>query len=239
MIRSIRSVRTLTVLLVAAGLGVSAGTASAAVTFSGTGWNPEVNAFASGDAEFSIAGDTLTVILTNTTAPRTTAQGNAMTGVIFDIAGGAPSLALTGTAMTAGSLLWTSKFASTGSASLHGSWTSNLGVSPLGMYGAATTGFGGAFHGGSISIGNGGPNHGIVAAGTFDGTNVSFGGGLYPFIQNSLTLTFSGASGINESQIANVLLLFGTDGTGIVETPAPGAAVLAAMGGLVALRRRR
>ncbi|HRJ48955.1 MAG: hypothetical protein KF787_04265 [Phycisphaeraceae bacterium] len=238
MLRSIRSTRVFAAALFAA-TGLGAGTATAAVTFSGTGLNPEVNAFASGDAEFSIAGDILTIILTNTTAPRTTAQGNAMTGVAFDITGGAPSLALTSTAMTAGSLLWTSKFASTGAASLNGSWTSVLGASPLGMYGAATTGFGGAFHGGSISLGSGGPNHGIVAAGTFDGTNVAFGGALFPFIQNSLTLTFSGASGISESQIANVLLLFGTDGQGIVETPAPGAAVLAAMGGLVALRRRR
>jgi len=215
-------------------------TTQASVEFTGSGLNPEVNANASGSALFTITGNTLTVVLTNTTAPRTTAQGNALTGVVFDITGGSPVLALSGIALTSGSDIWTSKFAANTSDPLAGSWTSVLGASPLAAYGAATTGFSGAFNGGSISLGNSGPNYGIVANDTFDGTNVAFGGSQFPFIQRSLTLTFTGANGVSESQLANVRILFGTDGTGVITTvPAPGALALLALSGAVAMRRRR
>lgn len=214
--------------------------ALASVEFTGSGNNPEVNATASGSALFSISGNSLTIVLTNTTAPRTTAQGNAMTGVVFDILGGSPLLSLSSIALASGSDIWTSKFASNTSDPLAGSWTSVLGSTPLAAYGAATTGFGGAFHGGSITLGNSSPNYGIVAASTFNGTNVSFGGSQFPFIQKSLMLTFTGASGISESQIANVRLLFGTDGTGVITTvPTPGALALLALAGVVGARRRR
>ncbi len=211
--------------------------AQASVLFSYSGFNPEGNANVSGSAMFTISGDILTLVLTNTTLPRTTSQGNAMTGVTFDIGGGSPVLALTSTALTAGSNFWTSKFATNNASALNGSWTNVLGASPLGEYGVATTGFNGRFQGGSIGLGNAAPNYGIVAAGTFDGTNVSFGGSQFPFVQNSLTFTFTGVSGFTEAQISNVKLLFGTDGTGII--PAPGSLALISLGGLVAARRRR
>lgn len=221
-------------------LALASGAAQAAVTFTGSGNNPETGQTATGSALFSVSGNLLTVVLTNTTAPRTTAQGNALTGVSFDIDGTGPSLSLSSTALTAGSLLWTSKTTSTSSTNLNGSWTSVLGGSPLGEYGASTSGFGSRFNGGSISLGNAGPNYGVVAAGTFDGTNVSFGGSQFPFIQNSITLTFSGASGLAESKIGNVKLLFGTDGTGVVTTvPAPAAVALSGISSLALLRRRR
>lgn len=231
-----------TLALTASAVGLFIGTSAlASVTFSGTGLNPEASANASGSAKFTISGNILTVVLTNTTSPRSTAQGNAMTGVTFDINPGSPALTLTGTAMSAGSTFWTSKTTSSNSASLDGSWTSVLGGSPLGEYGVATTGFNGRFNGGSISMGNAAPNYGIVAAGTFDGTNVAFGGSQFPFIQGSMTFTFSGASGISESQIANVKLLFGTDGTGVIQTsiPSPGSVALLGFGAALASRRRR
>ncbi|MBS0188778.1 MAG: PEP-CTERM sorting domain-containing protein [Planctomycetes bacterium] len=222
-----------------AATGVAA-SAHAAVTFTGTGFNPEGSAIVSGSAKFSVSGNTLTLVLTNTSLPRTTAQGNALTGVAFSFAGGSPSLTMTSIAMTGGSLLWTSKTASSAVASLTGSWTTTLGATPLGAYGAATTGFAGGFNGGSIALGNASPNYGIVAAGTFDGSNVSFGGAQFPFVQNSLTLTFTGVNGFNESQINSVKLLFGTDGTGVIQAiPSPGSLALVGLGGLVAARRRR
>ena len=212
----------------------------ASVLFSGSGFNPEAGTNAAGSAMFTISGNTLTLVLTNTTLPRTTAQGNAMTGVTFDIGGGSPVLTLTSTALTSGSDFWTSKTATNNAAALNGSWTSVLGASPLGEYGVATTGFNGRFNGGSIGLGNAAPNYGIVAAGTFDGTNVSFGGSQFPFVQNSMTFTFTGVSGFTEAQISNVKLLFGTDGTGIITAiPSPGSLALIGLGGLVAARRRR
>lgn len=222
-------------------LALAGSVASAAVTFTGSGNNPEVNATASGSAQFTISGNTLTIVLTNTTTPRSNAQGNAMTGVTFDINPGAPLLNLTLVALTAGSVIWTSETAFNTSDPLSGSWTNVLGASPLGEYGASTSGFNGRFNGGSITRGNSGPNYGIVSAGTFDGTNVVFGGSQFPFIQTSLTLTFTGVNGVSESQISNVNLLFGTDGTGVVvaRVPTPGSLALLGLGGLMATRRRR
>ncbi len=214
----------------------------ATIIFSGSGNNPEVGATASGSAAFSIAGNTLTLVLKNLTSPRTTAQGNAMTGVAFDINMANPVLGFATTALTAGSQIWTSELLSNTSDPLAGSWTDVLGASPLAAYGVATTGFNGRFSGGSLSLGNASPNYGIVAANTFDGTNVSFGGSQFPFIQDSMTFTFTGVMGISESQIKNVKLLFGTDGTGIVPAvPEPSLVFLMGLGAIAThsvIRRR-
>lgn len=224
----------------AASLAIGFGV-QAAVTFSGSGLNPEIGANASGSAMFTISGNNLTLVLTNTTLPRSTAQGAAMTGVTFNLNSGSPALTLTSTAVTAGGTYWTSKTTQAAPPSLNGSWTSAVVSNAQHQYGVATTGFNGWFNGGSISLGNAAPNYGIVAAGTFDGTNVAFGGSQFPFVQNSMTFTFSGVSGISESQITNVKLLFGTDGSGIIQAnvPAPGALAVTGLGGLLALRRRR
>lgn len=227
---------------------ILAGRTPAATIFSGSGNNPEASATASGTASFSISGDTLTLVLTNTTSPRTTAQGNALTGVAFDVDSASPVLSLAGTALDGASRIWTSELASNTSDPLAGSWTNVLGATPLAAYGIATTGFNGRFNGGSISLGNSSPNYGIVAAGTFDGTNVAFGGSQFPFIQNAMAFTFTGLTGISESQIANVKLLFGTDGTGIITTtttttpvpePVTSVLTLGAVVGLAYARARR
>ena len=216
----------------------------ASMIFIGSGNNPEVSANASGSAAFTISGSTLTVVLKNTTSPRTTAQGNAMSGVTFDVNTTSPTLTLNSTALTVGSAIWTSETSSNTSDPLAGSWTTTLGATPLGEYGVATTGFNNRFNGGSISLGNAGPDYGIVAANTFDGTNVVFGGSQFPFIQDSLTFTFNitNGAGLTEGQIANVKLLFGTDGTGIVPgnpVPEPATLLLAASAFLIGVARFR
>lgn len=225
-----------------AAIALFAGAANATVTFSGFGPNPEIGGGnAQGTAAFTVSGNVLTVVLTNTTAPRTAAQGNALTGVAFDINGPGVTLTLSSISLTAGSSIWTSQTASNTSDPLAGSWTSVLGNNPLNKYGAATTGFGGRFNGGSISLGNSSPNYGVVAAGTFTGSPVSFGGSQFPFIQNSITLTFTGVAGVSESMIKDVDILFGTDGTGIVKTqvPGPGAMAMLLPGGAMLVRRKR
>jgi hypothetical protein len=230
-------------LLVAAASAGGAMSSQAAVLFSGTVFNPEAATNASGSALFQISGNILTVTLNNTTSPRTTAQGNALTGVAFDIVGVVPmpTLVLTSTALGSGAQLWTSKTAFVNSSNINGSWTNVLGSSPLANFGAASTGFAGAFNGGSIGLGNASPNYGIVAPGTFTGSNsVAFGGSQFPFVQGSLVLTFSGVANANESQIRNVRLLFGTDGTGeITLIPSSGSVALVGLAGLIAGRRRR
>lgn len=220
------------------------GAADAATIFSGSGNNPEVGASASGTATFNISGDTLTIVLKNTTDPRTAEQGNVLSGVAFDLASASPTLSLTGTGLDGASEIWTSETVSNTSDPLAGSWTNVLGGSPLADYGVATTGFNGRFNGGSITLGNAGPNYGIVAANTFDGTNVSFGGSQFPFIQDSMIFTFSGISGVSEAQIENVQILFGTDGTGIItmtKVPEPGMMLVAIglVAGLCCCRSRR
>src|SRR5262245_30857341 len=55
------------------------------VTFTGSGNDLENNHAVSGTASFSISGDVLTIVLTNTTAGGTLAQGDALTGVAFDV----------------------------------------------------------------------------------------------------------------------------------------------------------
>ena len=225
--------------------------ARAGVLFTGTGINPETGTTATGSAEFSISGSTLTIVLTNTTVGGSGAQGNSLTGITFDINPGSPALTYnlsTGIALTAGSNIYTSMAGVNNATPLGGSWTNVLGATPLGEYGVAATGFNGAFNGGSIATGNGGPNYGIVSAGTFPAG--PFGGAQFPFIQNSLTFTFGGAGGVSESQISNVKLLFGTDGTGIITTtsitalPEPSSVLMAlsavaGVGGFAGWRRRR
>ena len=231
--------RMLSLVVLAAGMLFTSNT-QAAVTFSGTGLIPEIGVDGSAEAIFTISGNTLTVELTNTTLPRSLAQGHSLTGVVFDIEPGSPVLTLTNTALTPGSLVWSSETSSSAATAVNGSWTDQLGDTPLGEYGVATTGFAGAFKGNGMSLGNAGPDYGIVAANTFDGTNVAFGGSQFPFIQDSLTFTFfTGVSGISEDAISGVEFLFGTDGTGRVVVPEPSTFGLLAIGGLAMLARRR
>jgi hypothetical protein len=149
--------------------------------------------------------------------------------------------------LTAGSEIFTNKTTSNTSDPVNGSWTNVLGATPISQYGVATTGFSGAFSAGTITLGNGGVDYGIVSNGTFpappgSGTSNSFNLG-FPLIQDTLTFTLTGISGVSQSQITNVEFLFGTSGTGIITAvPEPGSITLAGIGlaaaGLVGLRRR-
>jgi len=200
----------------------------------------------SGKVDFSVSGNTLTIVLTNTTSgPVTQDQGNALTGIGFSITGSAPSLSLSTIALTSGSDIWTSTSSHNTSNALSGSWTSQVASSPAPatgiQYGVATTGANGNFNGGSISRGNASPDYGIIS-----GPGSSVSGSKFPFIENSLTFTLSGASGLDLSKLSNFRFFFGTDG-GNLTTPqsvAPepsslGIAALGALGMLCYARRRR
>lgn len=226
--------------------------------FSGIGSNPETGNSDSASATFRITGDTLTLILTNTTAGGTLRRGDALTGVAFNIAGPNPTLTLTNIALTnpgpdpANNRIFTDKITSNTSDPLNGSFTNVLGDDPVAEFGVGASGFDGAFAAGSLGQGTGGVDFGIVAAGTFPNANASnsFNGSAFPLIQSSLTFTFTGINGLAESQIGGVRFLFGTSGEGVVNgdgnpvqaVPEPSSLALvgiAGVTGLVSWRKQR
>jgi hypothetical protein len=216
--------------------------------FVGSGTNAETGDSVSASALFQISGNTLTITLQNTTLGGTLLRGDILTGLVWDVSGATPVLAFPTTALTAGSDIFTDKLTSNTSDPVNGSWTNVLGATPISQYGVAATGFSGAFSVGTIVLGTGGVDYGIVSNGTFpalpgSGTSGSFNGSAFPLIQDTLKFTLTGISGVSESQITDVKFLFGTNGTGIITAvPEPGSFAVASIGiaaaGLVGLRRR-
>jgi hypothetical protein len=218
----------------------------------GSGTNAETGDSVSASALFEISGDTLKITLKNTTLGGTLLRGDILTGLVWDISGATPVLAFPTTKLTAGSDIFLDKITSNTADPVNGSWTNVLGGTPISQYGVATTRFGGAFSAGTITLGTGGVDYGIVSNGTFpappgSGTSGTFNASAFPLIQDTLTFTLTGISGVSQSQITNVKFLFGTDGTGIITgvptaVPEPGSFTLAGIGlaaaGLVGLRRR-
>jgi hypothetical protein len=233
--------------IVALGMTLAAAPCKADI-FLGSGTNSETGDMVSASALFEISGDTLKITLKNTTLGGTLLRGDILTGLVWDVRGGTPVLAFPATALTAGSDIFSNKLTSNTADPVNGSWTNVLGATPISQYGVSTTGFSGAFSAGTITLGTGGVDYGIVSNGTFpappgSGTSGSFNASAFPLIQDTLTFTLTGASGVSQTQITNVKFLFGTDGTGLITTtPEPGSLALAGIGlaaaGLVGLRRR-
>lgn len=212
-----------------------AGSAHAAVMFEGSGYNPETkDAGQSASARFSITTDankveTLTLTLTNTTGI-TKAQGDALTGILFDLGKSTAKLSLSSITLGSDSKLWSADDTVVPAAKvdLTGSWTDQL-AAPARLsagYGLSTTGFNNEFKGGSIYAGNSSADFGIVGAKTFPG---DISGAKFPFVQNSVSFRMNVAGALNESDLSNVRFLFGTDGTGVVggsKVPEPATLVL-------------
>ncbi len=203
-------------LIVASGLALTADPASAALQFTGSGFNPETgHTGQSAEADISLVGSTLTLTLRNTSG-LTPAQGDALTGILFDLSTTA-SLKLQAVTLAPGGHIWTSGSKTYDSKKLAGSWTDALADVPrlAADYGLATTGFNGEFKAGTISTGNASSDYGIVGADTLPGT---FSGARYPVAENALSFNIKVTSGVlSESDIAGVRFLFGTDGRGVVQ----------------------
>jgi hypothetical protein len=241
--------------IVALGMTLAAAPCRAGL-FVGSGTNAETGDSVSASALFEIiSGDTLKITLNNTTLGGTLLRGDILTGLVWDINGATPVLAFPTTALTAGSDIFTDKITSNTSDPVNGTWTNVLGATPISQYGVSTTDFSGAFSAGTITLGTGNVDYGIVSNdppnGTFpappgSGTSGSFNASAFPLIQDTLTFTLTGISGVSQSQITDVKFLFGSDGTGIIPAvsavPEPSSFALASIGiaaaGLVGLRRR-
>lgn len=225
---------------------LAAPAASAVVRYSGSGLNAETgSAGQSAAADLSLVGNILTLTLQNTTDV-TTEQGDALTGILFDVAS-AVTLKLQSISLAEGSNLWLSQTQVNDSRSLVGSWTDVLAAPPrlAASYGLATTGFNGEFVGSTITRGNASPDYGLVGANTLPNTVI--GGSRYPYVQKGLTFKLKVATGLlSLNDITNVRFLFGTAGNGVVqgdyeeEVPEPGilALLLLAFGAAYLARRR-
>ena len=222
---------------------------ASAETYTGTGTATDGgSSTVSAKAVFSVSGGTLTIVLTNISSSATPRPGATLTGIGFSITGSSPALDLSTTALTSGSKIWTSSTSSNVTDALAGSWTDKVDSSPPSgiKYGVATTGANGNFNGNGIELGGSDPDYGIAAAGSFPG---GFGGSpnQYPYIQDSLTFTFSGATGLDLSKLTNVQFFFGTNGDYFAgkpdAVPEPSTLAIAGLGALgligYGLRRRR
>jgi hypothetical protein len=209
---------------------------NAAVTFTGDG-NGENGQDVSASVTFVIdsVNSKLTIILRNTSDNRTLANGSVVTGVIFDfdpnLIGAMSFNPVDNPVETPGSNIYVHHSGNgpneyvriDNSASLGGSYTSNLSNPLLGDFGVATTGANSLFAAGPIGLGNGGPDYGLVAAGTFlgsmDGDIVQIlpnSPNNLPFVQTSATFVFSFTGTLTDAQIVGARFLIGTNGANFV-----------------------
>lgn len=216
-----------------------------ASVFTGGGAYGEHGETVAAKATFTISGTTLTITLENTTTHATASNGSVITGVTFDIRPdfsndpsdpnyGTLSFDPTGNpSLTVGSNIFVDGNTGNGidqtvainnSQVLGGSYSSQLTNSSLGDFGVATTGGNGIFAAGPITLGNGGPDYGLVAAGTFtDGGSAQDRPNSLPFVQTSVTFTFNitGTRTLHESNIVGASFLVGTAGSHFAGTLQP------------------
>ena len=237
--------------IAALGLGV---TPAFAVSFTESGPGEE-GASLSASAQFGISGDVLTITLTNTAVDDDNGSGkhipgNTLTGLLWDWAG-SPVFTPDEATITAGSLLVQFATCSTGlctatTTDVGGEFAFNTGV---GGFGFAIGSAGwidlylGNFNGPNLDDPNApnGINFGIIGPGVFNPN-----GGLddEPLIRNSVTFTLTVPTGLDVSDISNVVFKYGTDdlpaGT-IPPIPEPPTMFLFGSGlvGLVAWRMKK
>jgi hypothetical protein len=219
------------------GLAIVIPAEGALVTFAGTGSGAD-GGTVSAEATFSISGNILTIVLTNTSSTPTANNGQVLTGVTWDfnpnLAGSLSPFpdASSNPSLTAGSDIWVTSGSSGGQTTyvidnntqLGGTWTSKTSDSTfasagLGDYGYATTGANGLFAAGTMVGGKtGSANYGLVSASTYltDPTTLPNGTGpqSLPLVENSITINFeyTGTDSFTIDRITGAKFLVGTNG---------------------------
>lgn len=217
-------------------------TAFASITFDWSG-SPIVgedpNYFPSGTAEFAITGNVLTITLTNTSSMQMGGLGEVFTGLTWNITDAGVSLTPVSAMVAPGSSVVGN--GATPDVDISSEWAfrddlvgyglSGMGT-PIGPYGLGSMGdvnfmeaFGPheRFDTTTNLWGPASPNGvqaGIVSQ--IDGANLFSPpfANKGPFVQDQVLLTFDITGDLQESEIVDVVPLFGTDGATIVPEPA-------------------
>jgi hypothetical protein len=173
----------------------------------------------SASVTFTFSGNTLTVVLANTSSADVTQPNQVLTGVFFNLAGnpvgGDPSTAV----LTAGSSV---AFGPTGpGGDVSGEWAYAAGVNGPGAatQGISSSGFG-IFGGGGTPFDPGGNlqgpagvdglQYGITSAGDNLGTGNTPVTGSNALIKNSVTFTLTFAGAVNVDAITDISFQYGT-----------------------------
>lgn len=222
----------------------AASSATAGVTWSSTGSN---NRAAS--ALFEVSGSSLVIRLSNDSAADANVPTDMLTGVFFNISGGAVALTRTSVVLAAGATVINGGGTDAGGV-VGGEWAYKSGISLGGStYGVSSSGLGlfgpGDLFPGSNLDGPSSPNgveYGITSA-SDPGTNNN-GGATTPLIRNAIVITLGNVgANFDLSRIGNVLFQYGTDVSEPRDTstlvPTPGASALIGLGALAVTRRRR
>lgn len=231
------------VVALACAAGVSA-SANATVIFSLT------NGDRAATAAFTVDGSTLRVRLTNTSTADALVPTDLLTAIFFNISSPAITLTRSSATLAPGSTVFGAA-TQPSNGNVGGEWAYR-GATTLANgfgYGISSTGLGdfgpdNRFPGDNLSgpTNPDGPQYGITTAG--DNPATGNGGLNTEIIHNSVNFVLTGLpSGFTESRITEARFQYGTDyaepsfpGTLV---PAPGAAALIGLGGLVVARRRR
>lgn len=198
-------------------------------------------------ADFTVSGNQLQVTLTNTSTADALVPTDLFTAIFFNVSGPALSLSRNSAILTVGSTVFGAA-SQPSSGIVGGEWAYASKSFGNGFgYGISSTGLGDfgsgdVFPGGNLSgpADPDGPQYGITTAS--DNPATGNGGLNTEIIHNSVNFVLSGLpNGFSESLITGVRFQYGTDYSepGFTVTPAPGAAALLGLGGLVACRRKR
>jgi hypothetical protein len=209
----------------------------------------------SASVTFTIVGDVLTILLTNTATVSPTASNQVLSGVFFAFSGATPTLTAVSAVLPTGSSIVQASECSTNCAGVTNvggefSFSSALAAfAPLATYGISSSGYlpsngsSGNFGGADLDAPSAlnGINFGLVNSGFVP---YSGNGGMDndPLIRSSVLFTLTGVAGLTEADILarSVVFTYGTGPENVVGVPEPTSLMFLGLGllGVAAFARR-